>query len=135
MVVTCFLSAGSWFHSAAKTLVISANSILGFSARNCSRLSFKNRMYPVINRLRIFRLDASRRRTNGLIVFYAPEWGGLGAVLSRIHFFRFLPLGSFLSAHFLDIPFSENSPPWPVTVLRISFDTAPIRRQNCGHHE
>lgn len=45
--ITCFLSTGNWFHSVANTLVISANGKLGFSDRNCSRLSFKNRMYPV----------------------------------------------------------------------------------------
>lgn len=46
ILFTCFLSAGNWFHSAAKTFVISENGKLGFSDRNCSRLSFKNRMYP-----------------------------------------------------------------------------------------
>jgi len=39
---------------------------------------------------------------------YLPECGGLGAVLSRKHFLRFLPFTLFLSI-FFDKSFTMNS--------------------------
>lgn len=65
-LLTCFSSGGSLLHSLPSILVISGKGTSGRSARSCSRLSFMKRTYPVR--------------------------GALGALLSFIGFFLFLPL-------------------------------------------
>lgn len=86
-VLTCFSSGGSLLHSLPSILVISGKGTSGLSALSCSRRSFINRTYPVN--------------------------GALGALLSFIGFFLFLPLVQLVLRGFYRDKFTPNIYSYP----------------------